>query len=89
MKVYNRNAGGKKHKTEEFVSRIYLPQSSLRAGHQWLKPEILSTQEVEIKRILVQSQPRQVVCKTLSRGEVGETKAFTKKDWWNGSRCRP
>jgi hypothetical protein len=41
MKVYNRNAGGKKHKTEEFVSRIYLPQSSLRAGHQWLKPEIL------------------------------------------------
>jgi hypothetical protein len=32
-----------------------------------LTPVILSTQESEIKRIEVQSQPRQIVCKTLSQ----------------------
>jgi hypothetical protein len=30
-------------------------------------PEILATQEAEIRRITVQSQPRQIVCKTLSK----------------------
>jgi hypothetical protein len=35
-------------------------------------PVILATQEAEIKRILVQSQPRQIVHKTLSQ------KTFTK-----------
>jgi hypothetical protein len=30
-----------------------------RAGYQWLRPIILATQETEIKRIVVQSQPRQ------------------------------
>jgi hypothetical protein len=30
-------------------------------------PVILATQEAEIKRIVVQSQPRQIVHKTLSR----------------------
>jgi hypothetical protein len=32
----------------------------------------------------IQSQPRQIVRKTLSR-----KKPITKKDWWSGSRCRP
>jgi hypothetical protein len=33
----------------------------------WLTPIILATQEAEIRRIEVQSQPRQIVCKTLSQ----------------------
>jgi hypothetical protein len=36
------------------------------AGRQWLTPVILTTQEAEIRRLTVQSQPRQIVCKTLS-----------------------
>jgi hypothetical protein len=30
-------------------------------------PIILATQKAEIRRIMVQSQPRQIVCRTLSR----------------------
>jgi hypothetical protein len=37
------------------------------AGHQWLTPVILATQETEIKRIGVPSQPRQIVRKILSQ----------------------
>jgi hypothetical protein len=36
------------------------------AGHQWLTPVILATQEAEIRTIAVLSQPRQIVCETLS-----------------------
>jgi hypothetical protein len=39
----------------------------LLAGRQWLTPVILATQEVEIRRITVQSQPRQIVLETLSQ----------------------
>jgi hypothetical protein len=39
----------------------------VRARHQWFMPIILATQEAEISRITVQSQPRQIVQKTLSR----------------------
>jgi hypothetical protein len=34
---------------------------------RWLTPVILATQEAEISRIVVQSQSRQIVCKTLSQ----------------------
>jgi hypothetical protein len=35
--------------------------------HWWLTSVILATQEAEIRRIEVQSQPRQIVCETLSQ----------------------
>jgi hypothetical protein len=37
------------------------------AGCRWLTPIILVTQEAEIKRISVQSQPGRIVCETLSQ----------------------
>jgi hypothetical protein len=36
-------------------------------GCWWLTPVILATQEADISRILVQSQPRQIVLETLSQ----------------------
>jgi hypothetical protein len=39
--------------------------TSAGAGCWWLTPVILVTQEAEIRRIIVQSQPWQIVCKTL------------------------
>jgi hypothetical protein len=36
-------------------------------GIRWLIPIILATQGAEIRRISVQSQPRQIVCETLSQ----------------------
>jgi hypothetical protein len=37
-----------------------------RAGHQWLMPVILATQEAEISRIEIQRQSVQIVPETLS-----------------------
>jgi hypothetical protein len=36
-------------------------------GCQWLMPVILAIQEAEIRRIIVRSQPGQIVCETLSQ----------------------
>jgi hypothetical protein len=38
----------------------------LKTGSPWLAPVILATQEAEIRRIMIQSQPGEIVCKTLS-----------------------
>jgi hypothetical protein len=45
-------------------------------------PVMPTTQEAEIRRIMVQSQPREI-----GRPYLG--KKNDKKGWWNGSRCRP
>jgi hypothetical protein len=45
-------------------------------------PVILATQEAEIRRIKVQSQPRETVHETLSQKKV----ITKKKNWWSGSR---
>jgi hypothetical protein len=43
-------------------------------------PVILTTQEAEIRRIAVQSQPGQIVPETLTQNP------FTKKGYWSDSR---
>jgi hypothetical protein len=50
------------------------------AGCQWLTPIILTTEEAEIRRIDVQSQPGQIVLETLSRKNPSQKRS--------GSRCR-
>jgi hypothetical protein len=44
-------------------------------------PVILATPEAEIRRIVVQSQPEQIVHKPLSQKNPAQ-----KKGWWSGSR---
>jgi hypothetical protein len=67
-------------------------------------PIILAIQEAEIRRIVVQSQPRQTVCKTLSRKTLHKNRAggvthgegpefkpqhCTKKEKRDGTKARP
>jgi hypothetical protein len=47
----------------------------LGARRQQLTPVILATQEAEIRRIVVQSQPRQIVCETLFRKYSSQKRA--------------
>jgi hypothetical protein len=42
------------------------PHHKRPSGCWWLTPVILATQEAEIRRIMVRSQPRQIVHETLS-----------------------
>jgi hypothetical protein len=48
-------------------SVFFFSQKNQRGGCPWLTPVVLSTQEAEIRRIAVRSQPGQIVRKTLSR----------------------
>jgi hypothetical protein len=43
-------------------------------GHRWLTPVILDIQEAEIRRIVIQSQPRQIVWETLSQKNPSQKK---------------
>jgi hypothetical protein len=45
----------------------YSLESWLLARHQWLMSIIFATQKAEIRRTVVGSQPRQIVCETLSK----------------------
>jgi hypothetical protein len=47
----------------------------LLSTSQWLTPVLLATQEAEIRRISVQSQPGQIVHETLSRKNTLQKKA--------------
>jgi hypothetical protein len=46
------------------------------ARHWWLTPVILATQEAEIKRIIVQSQSRQIVPEILSQKKTHHKKGL-------------
>jgi hypothetical protein len=47
-----------------------------RARCWWLIPIILGTQEAEIKRIMVQSQPGQIIHKALSRKKPSQKQGW-------------
>jgi hypothetical protein len=46
------------------------------AGHRWLTPVIPDTKETEIRRIMVQSQPGQIVPGKLPQEKKKEKKVF-------------
>jgi hypothetical protein len=52
-----------------------MQQKQTKAGRWWLFPVILVTQEAEIRRIMVQSQPGQIVLETLSRKNQSQKRA--------------
>jgi hypothetical protein len=67
-----------------FLLLLVLSKVTITARCWWFTPVILATWEVEIRRIVVQSQPRA----NSSRDPISK-KLNIKKGWWSGSRCRP
>jgi hypothetical protein len=52
-----------------------------RVGHRVAQTVILATQEVEIRRIEVRSQPGQIVCKNLSQKTLHKNRAGGVAQW--------
>jgi hypothetical protein len=52
--------------SNSIISQSGTSEEDKIAVHLWLTPVILATQEAEIRRIVVRSQPGQIVCETLS-----------------------
>jgi hypothetical protein len=57
------------------VLRHFLILRIKAAGCRWLMPTIPATQEAKIRRVQVQSQPRQTVCETLSQKNPTQKRA--------------
>jgi hypothetical protein len=57
------SVGGHKERVNEneYGGCILYSYKKIEASHQWLMPVILYTQGADIRRILVQSQPWQIV----------------------------
>jgi hypothetical protein len=51
-------------------------KTQIVAGCQWFTPVILATQEAEIRRITVRSQPGQIVRETLSQKKKNHKKGL-------------
>jgi hypothetical protein len=51
---------------QAYKARPYL-KNTKEARRRWLTPVILATQEAEIRKILIEASPRQIVHETLSR----------------------
>jgi hypothetical protein len=60
---------------ESIICTFYLTCLKV-LSEPWLRPVILATQEAEIRRIEVWSQPRQAVCKTLSQKNPPQKKGW-------------
>jgi hypothetical protein len=45
------------NQAKKVYTTLYIFKISIKTGHQRLTPVILATQEAEVKRIMVQSQP--------------------------------
>jgi hypothetical protein len=56
-------------------NQLLLRKKKFLARCWWLTPVILAAQEAEIRRITVQSQPRQIVYKTLSQKTLHKNRA--------------
>jgi hypothetical protein len=64
---YRREETCNKVRIQQYFQCIKVIRSSkITAGHWWLTPVILATQETEIRRIMIWSQLWQIVHKTLS-----------------------
>jgi hypothetical protein len=53
----------------------------VKARHWWLTPVTLATQEAEIRRILVQSQLREKLHKTLSQRYFSQKRGGELTEW--------
>jgi hypothetical protein len=51
---------------------LKFPSERVHCQHLWLTPAILATQEAEVRRITVRSQPGQIVQETLSRKTLSQ-----------------